>query len=310
MHARSRLAAVLAALLVAFAFLAAVPSARASMNRPTWSTGDYWVYSFGGNFGNGSATFNGTGSLRFDVVGVEAHAVNGTSYSSYHVTATLSIKYSSLTITLNADLWYSVDTLAIVEISAAVNSPPIASISISGNPPQTIQWPLTAGAHWSSATSVTAREKLTNGTTIPTYSRLSTNFDVQGDTQVTVPAGTFTTTPLKETATGVSTGYVVVYWAPQAGNSAKTESYNSNGTRNGGYNLTAYNYQGGSFLSSIYLGLSGLVWLIILAVVIIVIAAVVIMRRRRPRAPMAMPPYQPPVQQPYEPPPGPPGTGP
>jgi hypothetical protein len=310
MHTRSRVAAVVAAMLVAFAFLAAVPSARASMNRPTWTAGDYWVYSFGGNFGNGSAMLSGTGTLRFDVVGVEAHAVNGTSYSSYHVTATLSIKYSSVTISINADLWYSVDTLAIVEISAAVNSPPIASFSISGNPPQTIQWPLTAGAHWSSATSVTAKEKFTNGTTIPTYSRLSTNFDVLADEQITVPAGTFTTTPLKETATGVSAGYVKVYWAPQAGNSARTETYNNTGADKGGYNLTAYNYQGGSFLTSVYFGLSGLVWLIILAVVIIVIAAVVVMRRRRPRAPMPMPPYQPPMQQPYEPPPGPPGTGP
>jgi hypothetical protein len=310
MHARSRLAAVVAAMLVAFAFLAAVPPARASMSRPTWTTGDYWVYSFGGNFGNGSTRFNGSGTLRFDVVGVEAHAVNGTSYSTYHTTVTLSIRYGSVSLSINADVWYSVDTLAVVEISAAVSLPPIASVSISGNPPQTIEWPLTAGAHWSSSTAVTSKEKLTNGTTIPTYSTLSTNFDVLADTTITVPAGTFTTTPLKETATGVSSGYAVVYWSPQAGNSARTESYNNTGADKGGYNLTAYNYQGGSFLTSIYLGLSGLVWLIIIAVVIIVIAAVVIMRRRRPRAPMQMPPQQPMMQQTYEPPPGPPGSGP
>lgn len=297
-------------MLVAFAFLAAVPAARASMNRPTWTAGDYWSYSFGGSFGNSSLAYRANGTLRFNVLGVEAHTVNGTSYSTYHVAVTLSFKYSGVTVSINADLWYSVETLAIVEISAAINSPPFASISISGNPPQTIQWPLTAGAHWSSSTAVTTKEKYTNGTTIPAYSTLSTDFDVLADTTITVPAGTFTTTPLKETPSGISTGYVVVYWAPQAGNSARTETYNSTGADKGGYNLTAYNYQGGSFLTSVYLGLTGLVWLIIIAVVIIVIAAVVIMRRRRPRMPIAMPPQQPMMQQPYEPPPGPPGPGP
>src|ERR1700758_3675137 len=125
MHARSRLAAVVAAMLVAFAFLAAVPAARASMSRPTWTAGDYWSYSFGGKFGNGSVNLNTTGTLRFDVIGVEAHNVDCTSYSSFHVTATVSFKYSSVTISINADLWYSVDTLAIVEISATINQPPI-----------------------------------------------------------------------------------------------------------------------------------------------------------------------------------------
>ena len=306
MHGKSRFAAMLAAAIVGLAFLAAIPTARADMSRPTWTAGDFWVYALAA--GSGSARYNGT--LRFDVKGTESINVNGTSYPTYHVAAVVNIPFGNFAFTLPADIWYNVTNLAIVKITATIsiailNFTANTMVTIAGNPPQNILWPLTAGATWSSSTTVWETTVSSNGTTRSTSVPLTTAFTVQSDTTITVPAGTFTTTPVKEVQAGAS-GSVVNYWAPQAGNKAKTESYNSSGASQGSYNLTAYNYQAGSFLTAVYFGLTGLVWLIILAVVIIAIAAVVLMRRRRPRAPMTMPPQQPPME-PYQPPTGPPG---
>src|SRR5204863_515393 len=127
--------------------------------------------------------------------------------STYHVAATLTIPFGSLTFNLPATIWYSTDTLAIVKIVADVNLTfgtvsANSHVSISGNPPQIIQWPLTAGASWDSSTTVW--DVTTNSTGAVRYTQmpLATHFEVQTDASITVPAGTFTTSPLKETAAG------------------------------------------------------------------------------------------------------------
>jgi len=133
---------------------------------------------------------------------------------------------------------------------------------------------------------------------------LATHFEVQTDASITVPAGTFTTSPLKETAAG-STSFVINYWSPQAGNSVRTESHNSSGQSPGSYNLTSYRYQGGSLLTTVFLGLQVWIWLILLVLVVAAVVGAVLVRRRRPGVGAPPPGWAPPQQPPSGPePPG------
>ncbi|MCI4371279.1 MAG: hypothetical protein L3J78_01375, partial [Thermoplasmata archaeon] len=271
---------------------------RASTSRPTWTAGDYWTYAFRASLPG--QTYNGT--LTLTVLGTESVSVNGSSYSSYHVRGTIGVAFGGGSFSFQGDVWYNVATLAIVEITAVVSITGSVTITISGNPPQDIHWPLTTNDAWSSSTAITEKQVLPNGTANYLYTKLSTNFNVLADTTVTVPAGTFSTTPLKETSMG-SNAYVVNYWSPQTGNSVRSESYNgSGGGPSGGYNLTAYNYQGGSFFTSIFLGLQLWIWLLLLLVVVVAIVGTVVIRRRKPPA-MVAPPWTPPQQPPAGPPP-------
>ena len=298
MHSRLRvLAAAVGLLLIAALAFTATP-ARAATNRPAWASGDFWVYAY-------SSALIGTsisGTLRMDVTGTESVLVNGSSYSTYHVAATLTILSGSVTVNLPATIWYSTDTLAIVKIVADVNLTfgtvsANSHISISGNPPQIIHWPLTAGASWDSSTTVW--DVTTNSTGAVRYTQmpLATHFEVQTDASITVPAGTFTTSPLKETAAG-STSFVINYWSPQAGNSVRTESHNSSGQSAGSYNLTSYRYQAGSLLTTVFLGLQVWIWLILLVLVVAAVVGAVLVRRRRPGVGAPPPGWTPPQQPP------------
>jgi hypothetical protein len=301
---RSRLRALAPAvgfLLIAALVFTASP-ARAAMDRPAWASGDFWVYSY--SSGLTGATINGT--LRMDVTGTESVNVNGSSYPTYHVTAVLTIPFGSFTFSLPADIWYNSNTLAIVKIVATVNLTfgtisENSRISISGDPPQIIQWPLTAGASWDSSTTVW--QVTTNSTGAVRYTQvpLTTHFEVQTDASITVPAGTFTTTPLKETAAG-STSFVVNYWSPQAGNSVRTESHNGSGQSAGGYNLTSYRYQAGSFFTTVFVGLPVWIWLILAVLILAAVIGISFVRRRRPPVGAPPPGYAPPPQPPETPP--------
>lgn len=292
MRSRVRVLAPVVGLLLIAAFAFTAAPARAAMSRPAWAAGDFWVYDFSSGLSNVSTN----GTLRMDVTGTESVSVNGSSYSTYHVAATLTFKFGSFTFTQPADIWYSQDTLAIVRIAATIDLS-IGSlilksrVSIAGNPPQTIQWPLTAGVRWDSSTTVWTATTNSTGVTRYMSALLSTHFEVQSDATITVPAGIFTTSPLKQTTSG-STSFVVNYWSPQAGNSVRTESHNSTGQSAGGYNLTSYRYQGGSFFTTVFVGLPVWIWLIVILLVLAAVVSIVVVRRRRPR--MGAPPAQPP----------------
>jgi len=305
MHSRLRVLAPAVGLLLIAALAFTAAPARAAVDRPAWAAGDFWVYAYSSAL-TGTAI---TGTLRMDVTGSESVMVNGSSYPTYHVAATLTIPFGSLTLTLPADIWYSSSTLAIVKIVATVNLTfgtvsANSHIAISGNPPQIIQWPLTAGASWDSSTVVWAVTTNSTGAVSYTSAPLTTHFEVQTDASITVPAGTFTTSPVKETTTG-STSFVINYWSPQAGNSARTESHNSSGQSAGSYNLTSYRYQGGSFFTTVFVGLPVWIWLILLVLVVAGVVGTVLVRRRRPRVGTPPPGWAPPQQPPSGPePPG------
>lgn len=272
------------------------------MDRPTWSAGNYWMYNITGS-GVGAVT----GIFRMDVKGTETVTLNGTGYPCYHLTADLKIPFGGgITFEVFPDIWFSVDTLAIVKISVVI--PPIGTLTtqttvvIAGSPPETIQWPLTAGATWGPTNTIVWTSS-TNATRT-TWSRatLSTTFQVQSDATITVPAGTFATTPLKETSANGT--YTMNFWSAQVGNWARVGSYNRTGRNTQNFNLTSYSYSGGGgFFGSILLGLPVWIWLILLIVILVAIVGFFAVRRRKPPAmvPQAMPPQMPPQQPPMGP---------
>jgi len=188
------------ALLLVAAFAIVPGTARANMDKPTWAAGDFWVYSFVS--GSGGLAINGT--LRLDVTGTESVTLNQTDYPCYHVAADLKIPFGGgLSYEVKPDIWFSTANLAIVKIRAVV--PPIlilnmtteTTVVIAGSPPQTIHWPLTAGATWTDSTVVWTSSTNATATTWA-HATLATTFEVKSDATITVPAGTFTTTPIKE----------------------------------------------------------------------------------------------------------------
>ena len=292
LQTRHRVLAGAIGLLLVAGLLALATPARANMDRPTWASGDSWTYV------TGSGT-SGTSTLSISVTGTESTLVNGTSYSCYRTATKLTTTSGSISVTYSADVWFSVDTLVLVKIQATVNLSGIFTLTISGNPPQTIEWPLVTGHKWGpSSTVVTLETDYPNGTKAYSYQALSTNFEVLADTSVTVPAGTFSTTPLKE-ANATGGAYAVNYWSAQVGNWAKIGEYNSSGGNQGNYNLTSYNYAGGNFFTSIVLGLPVWIWLILLVVIVVAIIGFFAVRRRKP--PVMMPPQTPPQEPPMGP---------
>ena len=121
---------------------------------------------------------------------------------------------------------------------------------------------------------------------------VTTTFLVQAEQSVTVPKGTFTTTPLKETS-GNGT-FTVNYWSAQVGNWVQIGEHDSSGRSQGQFNLTSYNYQGGSFFTSIIFGLPAWIWIILLVVILVAIIGFFAVRRRKPPV-RAMPPPPPPM---------------
>src|SRR6266852_8888714 len=297
MHTLARIVAFGLALLLTASLGLALQPAKASMDRPTWSAGNFWVY----NISSGSGPATVTGTFRMDVSGTETVTLNGTGfYPSYRVAADLKIPLGGgLTFEVFPVIWFSVDTLAVVKIQAVV--PPILNLTIqttvviAGSPPQTIQWPLTAGATWSSSTVVWTSS--TNATrTTWAHSTLSTTFSVQSDATITVPAGTFSTAPLKELSANAT--YTTNFWSSQVGNWARVGSYNSTGQNSQNFNLTSYGYSGPGFFGSTILGLPVWIWLILLVVLVVAIIGFFAVRRRKPPAvmmPPPMPPQEPPM---------------
>lgn len=287
MRGRGRVVALgVGLLLILLSILGASP-AQAAMDKPVWSPGDFWVYNLRSN--SSSTPLNAT--IRMDVVGTEPVAVNGTSYSSYHVRAELRIPFGIFSITIPADLWYSTDTLAMVKLHAVANlsfsgTPNEIDITISGNPPQTIRWPLAQGATWSSSTVVWSTS-VANGTVSISSEPLATDFVVEADQTITVPAGTFTATPVRQT-NAVNASATVNYWSASVGFWIRVSSYNDTGQEGDRMELSSFRYQGGGwlgYLNMTFFGFPLLYWLIGVVALLVIVALLARRRKRRRRVP-------------------------
>ena len=276
------------ALALAIAAVAAVPPARADMDKPSWNPGDYWVYSATDvGFGFGGSP----GTVRYDVLGPDTVNVGGTDYPAYRLKVTANA--TSSTVTFNAaDVWYRTSDLALVQQSWNVTADVpffgrvIVSVIVTFDPPLGLAWPFTSGKTWSSTTTITTVTTYGGFTPPPITGTLDDDYVVQAATTVTVPAGTFDTTPVRATETGGD--YTIGYWSPQAGNAARQQSFDDTDAQLSSQELTSYRYAGSGFL-----GLPLVVWLLIILVVFLIVLGVVFLRRQRRRGVM-LPPTSPP----------------
>lgn len=281
-------------LTLVLAMVLSAPVARAAMAAPTWTVGDYWVYDLLGT--SVIPDIGGTGTMRWDVVGVGPLNVGSGEFSAYRLRLTISVNSTTgnttTTVTFTGDAWFRTSDLALarMSLSGSILFFPF-SATITHNPPLAFQWPLDAGLAWSVTSSQTSVVTFFN-TTQTTTSTVTTQFAVLPSAPVAVPAGSFaTTSPVRQT--DEAGDYTISYWAEAAGNSVRQTSYDSLGIEQGSMDLISYRLQGGGFLGTQILGLALLWWLVILAVVLVVVVGVaVMMRRRRPQAPVTMPPYQ------------------
>ncbi len=237
-----RILCALSLLLVATFALA--PPASAQTSRPNWTPGDFWSYRV-----SGIETTKASGSVRFDVAGNETVRVGGTAYLSWRLNTTENVSWTSGGTTTFANVsghtWYRESDLAIVmqNLSGTEEMQGSGSASVTANltwnPPQPLGWPLFAAGTWSATTR--RNETLTlGGFPVRTSISLTTTFLVLADVGVTVPAGTYTTSPLKATN---SDGYVdEAWWSDFVGNGVRRQGSDAFGNRVR-YDLTAYRYQ-------------------------------------------------------------------
>ncbi len=290
MRAPLRLLAV--ALALAVGLVVAVPPARAVMDKPTWMKDDYWDYSFTGTFATGSLlNIQGPGTLRVSVLGTEDVTVGGSTYSTYHTR--LTVTASGAVIFNSGERWYRTSDLALVKaaINLTLDTILFGRVTVVTTstyaPPLALTWPLGAAATWTSTGNLTTVSQIIGGGPLPPITlNLDTQFTVLSDTQVTVAAGAFDTTPVREE--GNLGGQRDRYWAPGAGNSAREEERDGGGSTTYAAELREYRYQAPGY----FLGVPIIAWLLVILLVVII--AVALFMRNRQRRGVVLPPGPPP----------------
>lgn len=304
--------AIMVSLAILVSMVTMVPVARAATSKPTWSVGDYWEYETNGTNVGPTTLSLGSGTVRYDVVGTDSITVGGTTFSAYHTKVNYSFSVSGSTFYLNGDEWFRTSDLAPAKesISTSIFSNTY-TITITFIPPAQIQWPLNATSSWTVTTTINVTSNFPGfpgGNAAGSFNEAG-----QADTSFTVPAGTFTVTPVKDTTVG-SSAYYMSYWSSASGNVVARRGYDSSGNTVGKEDLKSYSYGGGGgfSLSTVVAGLPLYAWLAIIVIVVVVIAAVALLRRKKPAPPMMPPPGMmppgpglPPVQPPQGPPPQP-----
>ena len=307
-HFRSIL--IVSMIAIVFALPALALPVRASLEAPTWSIGDFWTYNL---TGTASPLPGSTGTLRYEVLGSESVTVSGTSYASYHSRLWFNLTSGSTTTSLLGDVWFRRSDLSPVKLTftATIGSNSV-TVTNTYNPPIEIHWPLTANAQWSTTTVVTSVTEVTGRPAQTMSSTMTETIRVEAEQQQTVPAGTFTVTPLLETEARGS--YSWSYWSRVAGNMVKEKAYDTSGAEQGGLELSSYRHAVPAAGPANILGLPPELWAVIVLVIAIAVLAAVAIRRRGPRVPVgptgfssAPPPMEPaPIVPPPQAPPTPP----
>ena len=268
--------------LVGVGFLGATGMASAAQNAPSWSTGNQWTYS--------TKLLNTPVTIVMAVRGQTSLTIGSSTYSVWNLNVSTSATTGGGSISFFEDVYLTVDGLK----QAETHSSFLAPTTTTYDPPQPqFVFPLAPGNSWSGTTNATT----TTGTG-STTSQQSYSATVTAEQTVSVPAGNFTTEVVRSPATGGGS-YTLSYYSEQVGNAVKTETYFL-GALTSSENLTSYSYSPG------LLGISNVVWIVVLVIALVIIVGAVLLLRRRPRAPY---PAQPP-QQPYQPPQQPPQQGP
>ena len=291
---RKVLVVALSLALLGVFFVGASGNAAATQNAPTWATGNQWVYS--------QTSGTTTSSLTMTVKEQTSLTIGSGTYTVWHVTSVAATTSGGTTISVTLDQYYTVDGLRLAKQNGTI--PFLGTFTTTYDAPYPVAvFPLNPGGTWGPSTSTETTQSVF-GTGSSSY---SWNGTVLGEGPVTVPAGTFTAAEVWSKAIGGSNS-AIYYYAEAVGWAVRIDSYSGgiNPHYTGSMNLTSYSYSSG------FLGISSVVWIVLLVVALIIIVGAVMLLRRRPRAPYPMQPPQQPYAQPYQPPqqppPRPPGT--
>lgn len=282
---RKVLVVALALALLGLFFVGASGNAAATQNAPTWSAGNQWVY----------GSKDGSTSLTMTVKEQVSLTIGSTTYNVWHVAATTTTTSGGTSLSITLDQYYTTDGLKIAKTNGSVLF--LGSISSTFDAPYPLAvFPLSPGNSWTGSSQETTQSAFGTGT-----STFNWNGTVLGEGSVSVAAGTFTASQIWAHSGTTSSVY---FYSEQVGWAVRIDSYSGgiNPHYTGSMNLTSYNYSPG------FLGISSVVWIVLLVVALIVIVGAVMLLRRRPRVPYPMQPPQQPYQPPQQPPPRPPGT--
>ncbi len=265
MRHRRSLSAVIA-LAVAFASILIVsPPVAATQNHPSWTQGDFWVYT--------RTQGSTTSTIRLDVHEKSTLTLTSGTYSVWNVTTTTTS--SSTTVVTNS--WIQDSTLATVRAHFTVLG---SDVLVDFDPPLVdAVFPLSVNAQWSLSTTIRV---VSSGFTFP----LTYTATVIAENTTTVAAGSFSVAVIQSPSSSGGP-HNRDHYSEGAGNHVRRESYDANGNRVSDQQLTSYRYQS-STLGLLLIGIG------IAIIAVIAIAVIVTMRRRRARGPPQQPPAVPP----------------
>ena len=255
---RKAIAVVLGLLLLGVSNVGMAGRATAAQNRPSWSPGDYWVYT--------STEGGATATIRQSVIDKTTVTVGATTYSTWHTTMSTSVVSGGTTITLTFNSWVVENDLATVRTNGSIFL--LGDFTITYDPPMSMAvFPLAPGSSWSKSTTQTTTSGLGSSSQVASYSGV-----VTGEVDVTVPAGTFQAAVIRSPASG--NPYTLSYYSERIGNTVRTDGYDAGGAQTSTQSLTEYRYQNpGSTLAL-------LVVIGVAAMGILAALAFVVLRRR------------------------------
>ncbi len=293
---KARIAAVLLALALMVVGVSVLPSARGAVGAPTWAVSDSWTYE---GFGfNDLIRPPAAGTSRFTVVDEGAIDEAGISIPVFHVVDMWNIT-GTKPIPV-ADEWFRESDLALVRVGVTSATCNVGypytclnqTITQTATPPLPRSFPLTAGAQWSASTTVTTEWlNLDNGSARWGNFTATVNASVAADTQVTVPAGNFTVTPLTENYSSLGLvldpfgwSYVVRDFSSTVQKVVDQRDYVVNArpgiplSQIAGIRLVSYSLVPWYDLKALGIPLWG--WLVVAAAVVLAVVTLLILRRR------------------------------
>ena len=216
------LAAFVALAILGVAFIVVPQGARADANAPTWTSGDFWVYTDASNPNH---------TLRVDVVGREnTRTLLGTTYDSFHTRET----ESTGSIGVTTDKWVRTSDLGVVNSTVTLFN--VVSITTFDPPQAQASFPLSAQKSWTVTLNVSI--KIGGGQVFSASTSVSAQ--VEGESDVVVPAGTFHSFSIRALGGGA---YAKLYYSDQAGYWSKKETYNAQDQKTSEMDLSSYRYQ-------------------------------------------------------------------
>lgn len=259
------------ALVLAIALSAFVVIPRpvaATQNHPTWTQGDFWVYTQ--TAGSASQT------IRIDVYERTTLTLALGTYSVWHITTTTTNANGNSAVVHS---WVQDSNLGIAK--ATISFGIFGTVNVTFDPPQAeAVFPLQAGATWSLSTTL----RIVNTTfSFP----IAYSAAVTTEQTTIVAAGSFNAAVITTPASGAPQRKD--HYSENAGNHVQRESFAPNGTRTSNQELTSFRYQSATF-SLILIGVG------VLIVAAVLVAVLVTLRRRkaRGRPPGMSPPPMPP----------------